>query len=79
MAENMEDPRLDNEHWADVLVQALPYFKHWCGKIVVVKYERLVLICHFCNVLSAAGYCRDCSCDNHTSKNYLFHITSKKR
>ncbi|MBP5697128.1 MAG: acetylglutamate kinase [Treponema sp.] len=38
MAENMEDPRLDNEHWADVLVQALPYFKHWCGKIVVVKY-----------------------------------------
>jgi len=34
----MEDPRLDNEHWADVLVQALPYFKHWCGKIVVVKY-----------------------------------------
>ena len=38
MAEKMEDPRLDNEHWADVLVQALPYFKHWCGKIVVVKY-----------------------------------------
>ena len=38
MAENIEDPRLDNEHWADVLVQALPYFKHWCGKIVVVKY-----------------------------------------
>ena len=38
MAENIEDPRLDNEHWADVLVQALPYFKHRCGKIVVVKY-----------------------------------------
>jgi len=38
MAENIDDPRLDNEHWADVLVQALPYFKHWCGKIVVVKY-----------------------------------------
>ena len=33
-----EDPRLDNEHWAGVLVQALPYFKHWVGKIVVVKY-----------------------------------------
>ena len=32
------DPRLDNEHWADVLVQALPYFKHWCGKTIVVKY-----------------------------------------
>lgn len=37
--ENMlADPRLDNEHWAGVLVQALPYFKHWCGKTVVVKY-----------------------------------------
>ena len=33
-----EDPRLDNEHWAGVLVQALPYFKHGVGKIVVVKY-----------------------------------------
>lgn len=29
---------LDNEHWADVLVQAMPYFKQWVGKIVVVKY-----------------------------------------
>lgn len=33
-----EDPRLDNEHWSNVLVQALPYFKHWVGKTVVVKY-----------------------------------------
>lgn len=32
------DPRLDNAHWSDVLVQALPYFKHWVGKVVVVKY-----------------------------------------
>lgn len=32
------DPRLGNEQWADVLVQALPYFRHWCGKVVVVKY-----------------------------------------
>ncbi len=32
------DPRLDNAHWSDVLAQALPYFKHWVGKIVVVKY-----------------------------------------
>lgn len=32
------DPRLDNETWSSVLVQALPYFKHWVGKIVVVKY-----------------------------------------
>ncbi|MCR5288353.1 MAG: acetylglutamate kinase [Treponema sp.] len=29
---------LDNEHWSDVLIQALPYFKQWVGKIVVVKY-----------------------------------------
>jgi len=29
---------LDNAHWADVLVQAMPYFKMWVGKIVVVKY-----------------------------------------
>ncbi|MCH5294687.1 MAG: acetylglutamate kinase [Treponema sp.] len=34
----LTDPRLNNERWADVLVQALPYFKHWAGKIVVVKY-----------------------------------------
>lgn len=37
--ENIDtDPRLDNSRWSDVLVQALPYFKHWCGKTVVVKY-----------------------------------------
>ncbi len=35
---NSVDPRLDNEHWANVLVQALPYFRHWVGKTVVVKY-----------------------------------------
>lgn len=29
---------LDNERWADVLIQAMPYFKTWVGKIVVVKY-----------------------------------------
>ncbi|MBP3710306.1 MAG: acetylglutamate kinase [Treponema sp.] len=29
---------LDNAHWANVLVQALPYFKRWVGKVVVVKY-----------------------------------------
>lgn len=29
---------LDNAHWADVLIQAMPYFKMWVGKIVVVKY-----------------------------------------
>ncbi len=32
------DPRLNNQQWSDVLVQALPYFKHWVGKTVVVKY-----------------------------------------
>ncbi len=35
---NNIDPRLDNNTWSDVLVQALPYFKQWCGKTVVVKY-----------------------------------------
>jgi len=34
----VENPRLDNGPWSDVLVQALPYFRHWVGKIVVVKY-----------------------------------------
>lgn len=29
---------LSSEQWSEVLVQALPYFKQWCGKIVVVKY-----------------------------------------
>lgn len=45
MAENTEndlrekiDPRVDSYHWSDVLVQALPYFRHWVGKTVVVKY-----------------------------------------
>lgn len=30
--------QLDNEHWANVLVEALPYFKMWCGKTIVIKY-----------------------------------------
>ncbi|BDC95503.1 MULTISPECIES: acetylglutamate kinase [Treponema] len=38
MENGIENPRLDNEHWAGVLVQALPYFRHWVGKTVVVKY-----------------------------------------
>ena len=32
------DPRRDNEKWASVLVEAMPYFKKWVGKTVVVKY-----------------------------------------
>ncbi len=36
--EDKSDPRLNNQQWSDVLVQALPYFKHWVGKTVVVKY-----------------------------------------
>ena len=32
------DPRVDSYHWSDVLVQALPYFRHWVGKTVLVKY-----------------------------------------
>ena len=34
----LKDPRIDNDSWAGVLVQALPYFKTWVGKTVVVKY-----------------------------------------
>lgn len=26
------------EQWSQVLSEALPYFKQWCGKVVVVKY-----------------------------------------
>ena len=29
---------LTTEQWSEVLVQTLPYFKQWVGKIVVVKY-----------------------------------------
>ena len=29
---------ISNKDWADVLVQALPYFKQYTGKTVVVKY-----------------------------------------
>ncbi|MCR4736144.1 MAG: acetylglutamate kinase [Treponema sp.] len=33
-----EIQNLTTEQWSEVLVQALPYFKNWVGKIVVVKY-----------------------------------------
>lgn len=29
---------MKNQDWATVLVEALPYFKQWVGKVVVVKY-----------------------------------------
>ncbi len=29
---------LTTEQWSEVLVQTLPYFKQWVGKVVVVKY-----------------------------------------
>jgi len=35
---NDENSLLNNEQWSEVLAQALPYFKQWVGKIVVVKY-----------------------------------------
>ena len=34
----MDNKELTTEQWSEVLVQALPYFKNWVGKIVVVKY-----------------------------------------
>lgn len=36
--ENNVSSPLDSDQWSSVLVQALPYFKHWVGKTVVVKY-----------------------------------------
>ena len=33
-----ENNDITTEQWSEVLVQALPYFKNWCGKVVVVKY-----------------------------------------
>lgn len=35
---NDENSLLNNEQWSEVLAQALPYFKQWVGKIVVIKY-----------------------------------------
>ncbi len=35
---NDENSLLTNDQWSEVLAQALPYFKQWVGKIVVVKY-----------------------------------------
>lgn len=29
---------LGNEDWSNVLIEALPYFRQWCGKTVVIKY-----------------------------------------
>ena len=39
--ENNESTKIENltaDQWSQVLVEALPYFKNWCGKVVVVKY-----------------------------------------
>lgn len=36
--DNKENNTLSAEQWSQVLVESLPYFKQWCGKIVVVKY-----------------------------------------
>ena len=35
---NKEVENLSADQWSQVLVEALPYFKNWVGKIVVVKY-----------------------------------------
>ncbi len=37
MSENNSE-NLPTETWSQVLAEALPYFKEWCGKVVVVKY-----------------------------------------
>ena len=38
MSETNLEKQLDSATWSEVLVQALPYFKQWVGKVVVVKY-----------------------------------------
>ena len=35
---NTDNNDISTEQWSEVLVQALPYFKNWVGKVVVVKY-----------------------------------------
>lgn len=35
---NQDFSSLSSEQWSEVLVQTLPYFKKWCGKVVLVKY-----------------------------------------
>lgn len=34
----MNTDNLTSETWSQVLSESLPYFKQWCGKVVVVKY-----------------------------------------
>ncbi|MBQ5473010.1 MAG: acetylglutamate kinase [Treponema sp.] len=34
----IQSENLTADQWSKVLVEALPYFKNWCGKVVVVKY-----------------------------------------
>ena len=36
--ENINTENLTTEQWSQVLSESLPYFKQWCGKVVVVKY-----------------------------------------
>ena len=36
--ENINTENLTTEQWSQVLSESLPYFKRWCGKVVVVKY-----------------------------------------
>ena len=34
----LDNSNLTTEQWSNVLVEALPYFRNWSGKVVVVKY-----------------------------------------
>ena len=36
--EDINTENLTTEQWSQVLSESLPYFKQWCGKVVVVKY-----------------------------------------
>lgn len=38
MAQEDDNKKLSTEQWSQVLVESLPYFKQWVGKVLVVKY-----------------------------------------
>ena len=61
---------ISNKDWADVLVQALPYFKQYTGKTVVVKYGGNAMLNEDLKAAVNAGYCSvehyRCSCGSCT-------------
>ena len=42
MSENNLDTKLDSATWSEVLVQALPYFKQWVGKLLLLSMVEML-------------------------------------